>query len=162
MEEHGGITGGVIPVQFFQLQWLEWIWLFLANLNVIFTSCCPNFIRNEIYSLVNIYIKFTFEKGKFLLKEEFFILECWIGLWWNFSSVKGVYILLKSNSGLKKYFSRKMRNDQIFSRKWKSNNEYTKFFQESEKSNPKTRSGGKASRVKIFQNCTVYRQHEDL
>ena len=30
------------------------------------------------------------------------------------------------------------------------NQKYTKFFQESEKSNPKTRSGGRASRVKIL------------
>ena len=32
------------------------------------------------------------------------------------------------------------------------NLKYTKFFQESEKSNPKTRSGGRASRVKINLN----------
>ena len=117
MEEHGGITGGVIPVQFFQLQWLEWIWLFLANLNVIFTSCCPNFIRNEIYSLVNIYIKFTFEKGKFLLKEEFFILECWIGLWWNFS--RSIHFTFEKVIQVWK---------SIFQEKW----EMTRFFQESE------------------------------
>ena len=38
----------------------------------------------------------------------------------------------------------------------KKNQKYTKFFQESEKSNPKTRSGGRASRVKnVFSGNPV-------